>query len=65
MDSELFKIIATQGAFALLFSYLLFYILKENSKREENYQNIIKEFTELLQIIKNDVEDIKNKLNNN
>nr|WP_209014010.1 BhlA/UviB family holin-like peptide [Clostridium perfringens] len=61
----MFKIIATQGAFALLFSYLLFYILKENSKREENYQNIIKEFTELLQIIKNDVEDIKNKLNNN
>ncbi|WP_283699963.1 BhlA/UviB family holin-like peptide [Clostridium perfringens] len=65
MDSELFKIMATQGAFALLFSYLLFYVLKENSKREENYQNIIKELTELLPIIKNDVEDIKNKLNNN
>ncbi|EDS79346.1 BhlA/UviB family holin-like peptide (plasmid) [Clostridium perfringens] len=65
MDSELFKIMATQGAFALLFSYLLFYVLKENSKREENYQNIIKELTELLPIIKSDVEDIKNKLNNN
>nr|WP_278186113.1 BhlA/UviB family holin-like peptide [Clostridium perfringens] len=61
----MFKIMATQGAFALLFSYLLFYVLKENSKREENYQNIIKELTELLPIIKSDVEDIKNKLNNN
>ncbi|MCG4554934.1 BhlA/UviB family holin-like peptide, partial [Clostridium perfringens] len=48
MDSEMFKLIATQGAFALLFSYLLFYVLKENSKREENYQGIIKELTELL-----------------
>lgn len=65
MDSEMFKLIATQGAFALLFSYLLFYVLKENSKREENYQNIIQELTELLPSIKNDVEDIKNKLNSN
>jgi hypothetical protein len=65
VDSEMFKLIATQGAFALLFSYLLFYVLKENSKREENYQGIIKELTELLPSIKNDVEDIKNKLNSN
>lgn len=63
MDSEFFKLIATQGAFALLFSYLLFYVLKENSNRENNYQNIVKELTELLPVIKNDVEDIKNKLN--
>ncbi|MDU5777334.1 MAG: BhlA/UviB family holin-like peptide, partial [Clostridium perfringens] len=26
MDSELFKLMATQGAFAILFSYLLFYV---------------------------------------
>ncbi|TBX13453.1 bacteriocin [Clostridium perfringens] len=63
MDNEIFKLMATQGAFALLFSYLLFYVLKENSKRESNYQNIVKELTELLPIIKKDVEDIKNKLN--
>ncbi|HAT4126580.1 BhlA/UviB family holin-like peptide (plasmid) [Clostridium perfringens] len=63
MDNEIFKLMATQGAFALLFSYLLFYVLKENSKRESNYQNIVQELTELLPIIKKDVEDIKNKLN--
>ncbi|MGU8435449.1 BhlA/UviB family holin-like peptide [Clostridium perfringens] len=39
MDSELFKLMATQRAFAILFSYLLFYVLKD------------------------DVEDIKEKLN--
>ncbi|WP_415350054.1 BhlA/UviB family holin-like peptide [Clostridium perfringens] len=63
MNSEMFKLIATQGVFAILFSYLLFYVLKENSNRENNYQNIVKELTELLPVIKNDVEDIKNKLN--
>ncbi|EOU1614827.1 MAG: BhlA/UviB family holin-like peptide [Clostridium perfringens] len=63
MDSELFKLMATQVAFAILFSYLLFYVLKENSKREDKYQNIIEEFTELLPKIKEDVEDIKEKLN--
>ncbi|WP_415350057.1 BhlA/UviB family holin-like peptide [Clostridium perfringens] len=63
MDSELFKLMATQGAFAILFSYLLFYVLKENSKREDKYQNIIEELTELLPKIKVDVEDIKEKLN--
>jgi hypothetical protein len=63
MDSELFKLMATQGAFAILFSYLLFYVLKENSKREDKYQNIIEELTELLPKIKEDVEDIKEKLN--
>ncbi|MCX0403573.1 BhlA/UviB family holin-like peptide [Clostridium perfringens] len=63
MDSELFKLMATQGAFAILFSYLLFYVLKENSKREDKYQNIIEELTELLLKIKEDVEDIKEKLN--
>ena len=63
MDSELFKLMATQGAFEILFSYLLFYVLKENSKREDKYQNIIEELTELLPKIKEDVEDIKEKLN--
>lgn len=63
MENEILKLVATQGAFAILFSYLLFYVLKENSKREGNYQSIIQELTELLPTIKKDVEDIKNKLN--
>ena len=37
MDTELFNFLTTQGVFALLFGYLLFYILKQNQIREENY----------------------------
>ncbi|EGT3615909.1 bacteriocin [Clostridium perfringens] len=63
MENEVFKLIVTQGGFAVLFSYLLFYVLKENSKREGNYQSVIQHLTELLPTIKKDVEDIKNRLN--
>ncbi|WP_416173532.1 BhlA/UviB family holin-like peptide, partial [Clostridium perfringens] len=36
------------SVFALLFGYLLLYILKQNQIREENYQNIIKQLSNTL-----------------
>ena len=60
MDSELFNFLTSQGAFALLFGYLLLYVLKQNQIREENYQNIIKQLSDTLPEIQNDLEDIKN-----
>ena len=62
MDSELFNFLTTQGIFALLFGYLLLYILKQNQIREENYQKIIQQLNEVLPTIKNDLEDIKGQL---
>lgn len=63
MDSEVLKLLATQGAFAILFCYLLFYTLKENSKREDNYQEIIKELSESIPVIKEEIKEINDKLN--
>ena len=62
MDSELFNFLTTQGIFALLFGYLLLYILKQNQIREENYQKIIQQLNEVLPTIKNDLEGIKKPL---
>ena len=62
MDSELFNFLTTQGIFALLFGYLLLYILKQNQIREENYQKIIQQLNEVLPTIKNDLEDIKKQI---
>ncbi|MCI9070857.1 BhlA/UviB family holin-like peptide [Clostridium sp.] len=62
MDTELFKILTTEGIFTLLFVYLLFYTLKQNQIREENYQKIIQQVNEILLTIKDDLEDIKNGL---
>lgn len=59
MDTDLFNFLTTQGTFALLFGYLLLYILKQNQIREENYQKIIQQLNEILPKIKNDLEDIK------
>lgn len=62
MESEILKYVITQGIFAVLFVYLLMYVLKENSKREDNYQDIIKELSQKFSMIENiqcDVSDIK------
>lgn len=62
MDSELFNFLTTQGVFALLFGYLFIYVLKQNQIREENYQTIVKQLTNTLPEIKNDLEEIKKQL---
>lgn len=59
MNSEIFKFITSQGIFAVLFSYLLLYVLKQNQIREENYQKIIQQLSSTLPEIQNDLEDIK------
>lgn len=62
MDSELLNFLTSQGIFALLFGYLLLYVLKQNQIRKENYQNIIKNLSDTLPEIQNDLETIKDKI---
>lgn len=62
MNSELFNFLTTQGIFALLFAYLLLYVLKQNQIRENNYQKIIQQLNELLPKIKDDLESIKKQI---
>ena len=69
METNLFKLAASQGIWATLSIVLIFYILKAQEKRdlrqeerENNYQQIISNLTDKLNIIeevKSDVEDIK------
>ena len=62
MNSELFNFLTTLGVFALLFGYLLLYVLKQNQIREENYQKIIQQLSNTLPEIQNDLEDIKKQI---
>ncbi|QGU95457.1 hypothetical protein GOM49_10475 [Clostridium bovifaecis] len=72
MEEELFKLASSQGIWATLAVALIFYILKAQEKRdakqeerEKNYQNIIEKLTEKFNIVeevKKDVEEIKDKL---
>jgi len=69
MEAEILKMALSQGIWAVLSIFLLFYILKDQEKRDEkqeerekNYQEIISKITDKLMIIeevKKDVEDIK------
>ena len=58
-EQEIVKMAASQGFFAMLFTALLFYVLKENSKREGRYQDIINELTEKFGVVEDIREDVK------
>ncbi|KNF07181.1 protein of unknown function DUF2762 [Gottschalkia purinilytica] len=65
MEQQIIKVALSQGLWAVLFVFMLFYVLRENSKREENYQDIIKELSEKFNIVedvKEDVREIKKKI---
>lgn len=69
MENEISKIIINYGIFAVLFFYLLMYVLKENGKREAKYQDIISNLTEKFALIESglsglgrDIGEIKEKI---
>ena len=65
MESEVLQLAASQSLWAVLFVALLFYVLKENSKREEKFQEIISSLTEkldVLDMIKTDLVEMKEDL---
>ncbi len=62
MISNIDSFIISQGIFAVLFTYLLLYILKTNSEREHRYQNILTELAIVLSQIKEDIDIMKNLL---
>lgn len=69
LENEILKSALSQGIWAVLSVFLLFYILKAQEKRdqkqderEKNYQEIISKITDklaIVEVVKKDVEDIK------
>ena len=60
--SELIKIVVSNGIFAVLFVYLLLYILKDSQKRENAYRKTIDDLAQHLSAIedvKEEIEEIK------
>ena len=62
MSTEIINFFISQGIFAVLFGYLLLYVLKENSIRESKYQELLHELTDELTEIKQDISSIKEAL---
>mgnify|MGYP001058598998 CR=1 FL=1 len=62
MEQEIIKVAATQGLWALLFVALLFWVLRENAKREDNYQQLLLDLTGkfgILEEVQRDVREVK------
>ncbi len=70
IESEVLKIAATQGIWAIIAVFLIFYVLRSQEKRdikqnerENKYQEIVIKLTEQLYIVKElqeDIQEIKN-----
>lgn len=59
------EVIVGNGIFACLFVWLLFYQLKDSSKREKKYIEIIDKLSEefnVIEDVKEDVKEIKEKI---
>lgn len=63
MEQEVMKMAASQGLWAVLFVALLFWVLRENAKRESNYQDLLQDLTKKLGILE-DVKDEVGKISN-
>lgn len=63
MEQSILKLIISQGIFAILFVYLLLYVLKENSIRESNYQEIVNNLSSSLPSIEEKLDNISKQIN--
>lgn len=62
METEIIKIAASQGLFAVLFVALLFYVLRHNERREERLMVCLESMAHDVGEIKNDIEILKEKV---
>lgn len=62
METEIIKLAASQGIFAVLFVALLFYVLRHNERREERLMVCLENMAHDVSEIKNDIEILKEKV---
>lgn len=65
MWTDIFEVALKSGIFAVLFVFLLFYVLKDSRKREQKYQDTIEKLSNHIDVVKDvkkDVIDIKRAL---
>jgi seryl-tRNA synthetase len=59
MESEIIKLATTQGLWAVLFVSLLFYVLKNNEKREERLMSCLDNLSQQYETLTKDINDVK------
>jgi BhlA holin family len=62
MDNNTLQYFLTQGPFAVLFVWLLIYVMKNNKERESRLQDLLDKFSEKYDLFITKLDDIKEKL---
>lgn len=62
MDAELTKYFLTQGPWAILFVWLLIYVMKTNKEREGRLHDLLEKFSEKYDVVIDELRDIKNRI---
>lgn len=62
MESELIKYFLTQGPFAILFVWLLFFVMKSNRERESRLHDLLDKFSEKYDVIIEKLDELKTKI---
>jgi len=60
LEVDVIKYFLTQGPFAVLFVWLLIYVMKTNRERESRLQALLDKFSEKYDVIISEIRDIKN-----
>jgi hypothetical protein len=62
MELDVAKYFLTQGPFAVLFVWLLFYVMKRNTEREGRLHDLLEKFSEKYDVVIEELRDIKSRI---
>lgn len=65
LETEIWKYFATQGPFAALFVWLLYYNMKANRERENRLQDLLDKFSEKYDVIVLEIRELRKDVNEN
>ena len=62
MDSDILRYFLTQGPFAVLFIWLLIYVMRANKERETRLHELLDKFSEKYDVIITEIRDLKERI---
>jgi len=62
MENEILGYFVTQGPFAILFVWLLIYVMKNNRERENRLHDILDKFSNKYDVIIDEIRDLKDRV---
>lgn len=62
MEIDVLKYFLTQGPFAVLFVWLLIYVMRANRERENRLQSLLDKFSEKYDVIISEIRDLKSRV---